>query len=107
MRHSAETVLIRARKVQAVWLPGVGLNNTHARAVAALLRGHTELQALSLERNALTEPGLLTIAAAIAGHPTLSEVRLGEQEGHGFRDSAVQIQVLEETEAFFRERLGI
>ncbi len=47
------------------------------------------------------------MAAALRANGVPVEVRLFEQEGHGFRDSAVQIQVLEETEAFFRERLGI
>ena len=47
------------------------------------------------------------MAAALRANGVAVEVRLFEQEGHGFRDSAVQIQVLEETEAFFRERLGI
>ena len=98
-QETAIKVLIRARKVQAVWLPGVGLNNTHARAVAALLRGHTGLQALSLERNALTEPGLLTIAAAIAGHPTLSEVRLGEQQQKRLTSEAATrlVEAMEQT----------
>ena len=47
------------------------------------------------------------MAAALRANGVPVEVRLFEQEGHGFRDSAVQIQVLEKTEAFFRERLGI
>ena len=47
------------------------------------------------------------MAAALRTNGVPVEVRLFEHEGHGFRDSAVQIQVLEETEAFFRERLEI
>ena len=47
------------------------------------------------------------MAAALRANGVPVEVRLFEQEGHGFRDSAVQIQVLEETEAVFRERLEI
>ena len=35
------------------------------------------------------------------------ELQLFEGEGHGFRDGAVQRQVLERSEAFFRERFGL
>ena len=35
------------------------------------------------------------------------EVHTFAEEGHGFRDSAVQIAVLEATEAFFRHHLGL
>jgi dipeptidyl aminopeptidase/acylaminoacyl peptidase len=35
------------------------------------------------------------------------EVRLFEDEGHGFRNQATQIKVLKETEAFFRHQLGL
>ena len=41
------------------------------------------------------------------GYQSTREIRLFEQEGHGFRDSNVQIQVLEETEAFFRHHLQL
>ena len=34
-------------------------------------------------------------------------VRLFEEEGHGFRNQATQIEVLEQTEAFFRRELGL
>jgi dipeptidyl aminopeptidase/acylaminoacyl peptidase len=34
-------------------------------------------------------------------------VRLFKDEGHGFRNQATQITVLEETEAFFRLHLGL
>ena len=47
------------------------------------------------------------MAAALRHNGINVEVRLFEEEGHGFRDSAVQIQVLEETEAFFRQHLGL
>ena len=69
-------VLVKARAVQAVWLPGLGLTDAHAPALAALLREHRTLQALCLERNGLTEPGLLQIAAAASGHPSLTELRV-------------------------------
>ena len=47
------------------------------------------------------------MAAALRANGIPVEVRLFEQEGHGFRDSNVQIQVLEETEAFFRHHLQL
>ena len=69
-------VLVKARAVQAVWLPGLALTDAHAPALAALLREHRTLQAPCLERNGLTEPGLLQIAAAASGHPSLTELRI-------------------------------
>ena len=47
------------------------------------------------------------MAAALRTNGIPVEVRLFEQEGHGFRDSEVRIQVLEETEAFFRHHLKL
>ena len=35
------------------------------------------------------------------------EVRLFEEEGHGFRNQATQIELLEATEAFFRRQLSL
>ena len=35
------------------------------------------------------------------------EVRLFEEEGHGFRNQTTQIRVLEETEVFFRHHLQL
>jgi len=35
------------------------------------------------------------------------EVRLFDDEGHGFRNQETQIQVLEQTESFFRRHLGL
>ena len=35
------------------------------------------------------------------------ELHIFEQEGHGFRDSAVKIKVLEATEQFFRRHLKL
>ena len=35
------------------------------------------------------------------------EVQLFEEEGHGFRNQATQVQVLEATEAFFRRQLNL
>ena len=47
------------------------------------------------------------MASALRNNGIAVEVRFFEDEGHGFRDSAVQVQVLEETEAFFRKHLGL
>lgn len=72
-------VLTKARAVQAVWLPGLKLSDTHAAALATLLLEHRALQALCLEGNFLSELGLLQIAAAASGHPSLSELRVEQQ----------------------------
>jgi dipeptidyl aminopeptidase/acylaminoacyl peptidase len=46
--------------------------------------------------------------AAVLRHNGITvDVRLFEDEGHGFRNQATQITVLEETEAFFRLHLGL
>ena len=47
------------------------------------------------------------MADALKANGVPVQVRLFETEGHGFRDSNVQIQVLEETETFFRQTLGL
>ena len=47
------------------------------------------------------------MAAALRANGIPVEVCVFAHEGHGFRDSAVQIKVLEDTEAFFRSQLGL
>ena len=47
------------------------------------------------------------MAAALRANGIPVEVRLFEKEGHGFRDQASQVEVLEKTESFFRRQLGI
>jgi dipeptidyl aminopeptidase/acylaminoacyl peptidase len=47
------------------------------------------------------------MAEALRHNGITVEVRLFEDEGHGFRNQATQITVLEETEAFFRLHLGL
>ncbi len=47
------------------------------------------------------------MAAALAAHGIAVEVHRFAGEGHGFRDGAVQLQVLEATEAFFRRHFGL
>ena len=47
------------------------------------------------------------MAAALSSNGLPVEVHTFAQEGHGFRDSAVKVQVLEATERFFRRQLGL
>ncbi|MEB3253933.1 MAG: prolyl oligopeptidase family serine peptidase [Synechococcus sp.] len=47
------------------------------------------------------------MAEALRSNGIPVEVRLFEDEGHGFRNQSTQVQVLEETEAFFRRHLGL
>lgn len=47
------------------------------------------------------------MAAALRENGVPVEVLNFPEEGHGFRDSAVQVAVLEATEAFFRRHLGL
>ena len=47
------------------------------------------------------------MAKALRNNGIPAEVRLFDDEGHGFRNQATQIEVLEETEAFFRRQLEL
>jgi dipeptidyl aminopeptidase/acylaminoacyl peptidase len=47
------------------------------------------------------------MAAALNANGIPVEMHRFPGEGHGFRDGAVQLQVLEATEAFFRRRFGL
>ena len=47
------------------------------------------------------------MAAALRSKGIPVDVQTFAEEGHGFRDSAVKVQVLEATEAFFRHHLGL
>jgi dipeptidyl aminopeptidase/acylaminoacyl peptidase len=47
------------------------------------------------------------MARALSGNGVPVEVHLFPGEGHGFRDSAVRIRVLEATEAFFRRHFAL
>ena len=47
------------------------------------------------------------MAEALRNNGIPVEVRLFEEEGHGFRNQATQIEVLEATEAFFRRQLNL
>ena len=46
------------------------------------------------------------MAAALRANGIPVEVRLFEDEGHGFRNQATQVDVLEQTEAFFRRQFS-
>ena len=47
------------------------------------------------------------MAEALRSNGIPVEVRLFDDEGHGFRNQATQIEVLEATEAFFRRQLNL
>ena len=47
------------------------------------------------------------MAEALRKNGISVEVRLFEEESHGFRNQATQIEVLEATEAFFRRQLSL
>ena len=47
------------------------------------------------------------MAAALRANGVPVEVRLFEDEGHGFRNQTTQVQVLEATQAFFHRQLGL
>ena len=47
------------------------------------------------------------MAAALRANGVPVEVHLFPEEGHGFRNGATQVQVLEATEAFFRRHFGL
>ena len=47
------------------------------------------------------------MAAALSSNGLPVEVQTFAEEGHGFRDSAVKVQVLEATERFFRRQLEL
>jgi len=47
------------------------------------------------------------MAAALRANGVPVEVHLFPEEGHGFRNGATQVQVLEGTEAFFRRHFGL
>ena len=47
------------------------------------------------------------MAAALRSNGIPVEVRLFEDEGHGFRNQATQVQVLEATQVFFHRQLGL
>lgn len=66
--------------IETLKLNSIGLDNSNADALAHLIRGNARLWALQLEGNALTEPGIVTIAAAMDAHPSLTEVSFASQK---------------------------
>mgnify|MGYP002836392327 FL=1 len=60
-----------------------------------------------LEDNVVVPEQTERMAAALRSNGLPVEVQSFPNEGHGFRDSDVKVQVLEATEAFFRRHLGL
>ena len=60
-----------------------------------------------LQDNVVVPEQTERMAAALRSNGLPVEVQTFPNEGHGFRDSEVKVQVLEATEAFFRRHLGL
>ena len=60
-----------------------------------------------LQDNVVVPEQTERMAAALRSNGLPVEVLTFANEGHGFRDSEVKVQVLEATEAFFRRHLGL
>ena len=60
-----------------------------------------------LEDNVVVPEQTERMAAALRSNGLPVEVQSFPNEGHGFRDSDVKVQVLEATEDFFRRHLGL
>ena len=60
-----------------------------------------------LQDNVVVPEQTERMAAALRSNGLPVEVQTFPNEGHGFRDSEVRVQVLEATEAFFRRHLGL
>ena len=60
-----------------------------------------------LQDNVVVPEQTERMAAALSSNGIPVEVQTFPEEGHGFRDSAVKVQVLEATERFFRCQLGL
>jgi len=85
--------LARAAALRHVVLDKIALDNQNAGALGALVKCGT-LEHLSLEGNAIGEPGLLLVARSLRAHPTLRELSVANQRdpissvaAHAFVDS--------------------
>ena len=78
-KDRAIEILATGRSLHTLKLNSLGLDNSHAGAVAKLLRSEHKLQAFSLEGNNFTEPGILVIAEALIGHRHLQELSVAHQ----------------------------
>ena len=105
-----------------------GTHRFEARYLDGLVGPWPEARALYEQRSPLLHAGAITcpvilfqglkdtvvppeqterMALALSGNGIPVEVHLYPEEGHGFRSGAVQVEVLEATEAFFRRHLGL
>ena len=72
--------LAAATKCSAFVLHNLNLDDSNADALVEILQRNKGLGLLSVERNNLKEAGLLKLAKAAKNHPTLRELRVGEQK---------------------------
>jgi hypothetical protein len=75
---SAISKLLTAPMVQTVLLNAVGLDNTHVPIISQIVLSSSSITALSLERNNLTEDGLLAISRSLA-QSRIKELSLANQ----------------------------
>ena len=78
-KSRAIEIIATGSALHTLKLHSLNLDNSHARAIAKLLRSRHELQAFGLEGNNLSEAGILEIAAALHGHAYLQEVSISHQ----------------------------
>ena len=92
-------VLARGARVEELALNNLGLDNRNAAALGEVLRGQEKLRSLSLDANALSGPGLKSLAADFKGHPTLSELSLDNQCNGAMMPNDAARLIVEATEA--------
>ena len=91
---------------QVLLSPHISEKNVAALSEVVLYLGAPRsMSRFTSEPSCFLELGKMAEALRNNGIPV--EVRLFEDEGHGFRNQATQIEVLKETEAFFRHQLGL
>lgn len=80
--HKSDTIrrFVSGEKLETLILNSVALDNANALALASALRQTTTLHGISLENNGVMESGLLAIAQALRGHPSLTEVSVANQK---------------------------
>ena len=75
-KAAALALLTGSPIVTSVNLAGANLNDTEARALASALGAGSAIEKLNLERNKLSEVGLLEIVGALSANTTLRELRM-------------------------------
>jgi Ran GTPase-activating protein (RanGAP) involved in mRNA processing and transport len=73
------SALAHGTSLEVVHLNALRIDSACAPSLVAMALPLKRLRVLSLEGNRLTEPGLLALAAGLAGHPSLSELNLADQ----------------------------